>query len=101
MEYPTSVTLNLKFFDRLLQDEEGYYDDVPSFSGTAKEVMGGTTGCFTVEGKEEIMRFIYERDVLIQGDGDTGISGRKVTVYYDGPDAWDSYTALKIVVHPK
>ncbi len=57
MGYPTSVTLSLKIFDRLIEDKEGYYDDIPSFSGVAKEVMGGNTGCFLVEGKEETHAF--------------------------------------------
>jgi len=97
--YPPSVISTLKNFDRLLEDKEGYNDDTPSFTGMAKEVIGANTGSFTVVGKEETMRFIYERDLLIQGD--TEFSGREVTVYYDGPDAWDSHTALKIVVHPQ
>ena len=99
MEYPTSVTLNLRIFDKLLMDKEGGFDDYPSFTGMAKEVMSGTTGCFTVVGKEESMDFIYERDVLIEGEA--GFSGERVTVYYDGPGLFDSYTDLKIVVHPQ
>ena len=98
MEYPTSVTLSLKYFDKLLKNRDGYFDGLSTFTGIAKEIYIGNTGAFQVKGKKEVMDFVYERDVLIIPDEDFG--GRKVTVYFDGVERYGSYDAVKIVVHP-
>ena len=98
LEYPTSITLNLKYLDKLLKDREGYFETIPSFTGNAKVIWAATTGYFEVHGDKETKKFVFERDVLIAGDGDFG--GHKVTVYYDGILHINSYEALKIVVHP-
>lgn len=98
LEYPTSITLNIKYLDNLLKDQEGYYETLCSFTGIAKVNYAATTGYFAVKGKEETKEFGYEQDMLIKGD--ELFHGKKVTVYYRGFKFLDAYTALKIVVHP-
>ena len=100
LEYPTSITLNLKLLDNQLMDREGYFNRLNSITGIARAVQGGNTGSFEVKGKKETLSFFYERDVLFVGDG--GFAGRRVTVYYNSLSRFgSSYTALKIVVHPQ
>jgi len=100
MEYPTSITLGIKLLDNRLMDREGYFNQLPSITGMARVLYDGNTGMFEVKGKHETLTFIYHRDVLIVGDD--AFAGRRVTVYYHGLMPFDSsYTALKIVVHPK
>lgn len=99
LEYPTSITLNLKYLDKLLKDKEGYFLTIPSFTGIAKVIWAATTGYFEVHGEKENKNFVFERDVLITGDSDC-FHGRKVTVYYGGIKRMGSYDALKVVIHP-
>jgi hypothetical protein len=100
LEYPTSITLNLKLLDNRLMDREGYFNRLPSITGIARVLYDGNTGMFEVKGKQETLTFIYHRDVLIVGD--SGFAGRRITVYYHGLSPFESSnTALKIVVHPK
>lgn len=98
LEYPTSITLNLKYLDKLLKDKEGYFDSLCSFTGIANVIYAATTGYFEVKGKKETKEFGYDRDVLIKGDG--FFHGKRVTVYYKDFKFLNAYTALKIVVHP-
>ena len=44
LEYPTSVTLNLKYLAKLLKDKEGYFETIPSFTGVASVIWAATTG---------------------------------------------------------
>lgn len=100
LEYPTSITLGIKYLDKLLKDKKGYFNRLDSITGIAGAVQGGNAGIFEVKGQKETLSFIYERDVLFVGDG--GFAGRRVTVYYNSLSRFgSSYTALKIVVHPK
>lgn len=100
LEYPTSITLNLKLLDNRLKDREGYFNRFSSITGIVRVLYDGDTGMFEVKGKHETLTFIYHRDLLILGDG--AFAGRRVTVYYQGLMPFDSsYTALKIVVHPE
>ena len=100
LEYPTSITLNLKYLDKLLKDEEGYFETISSFTGIAKVIWAATTGYFEVHGEKESKNFTFERDVLITGDSDC-FHEQKVTVYYTGiKRLGGSYNALKIVIHP-
>jgi hypothetical protein len=100
LEYPTSVTLGIKYLDKLLKDKKGYFNRLDSITGIAGAVQGGNAGIFEVKGQKETLSFIYERDVLIVGDDAFG--GRRVTVYYNSLSRFgSSYTALKIVVHPQ
>jgi len=97
LEYPTSITLNIKILDNWLMDREGYFNRLPSITGIARVMYQGNTGTFEVKGKNETLTFIYERDVLFVGED--GFAGRRVTVYYDGIMRYGTYDALKIVVH--
>lgn len=98
LEYPTSITLNLKYLDKLLKDQKGYFETLCSFTGIANVIYAAPTGYFEVKGEQETKEFGYERDVLIKGDG--FFHGKRVTVYYKDFKFLNAYTALKIVVHP-
>lgn len=98
MEYPISITMNIKYLDNLLKDEAGYFDDISSYQGIIIDLFLGHTGYIDVQGDQGVRRFIYERDVLIKGE--TMGKGKEVVVYFQDMGLMDIYMLKKIVVSP-
>lgn len=96
LEYPTSITLNIRYLDNLLKDKEGLFERFPSYSGIIEDCYIGHTGYFKVKGKDGVRYFAYGRDVLMKG-GLPGV-GKRVTVYFKEDTLTDHIEVKKIVV---
>lgn len=98
MEYPRSITLDIKYLDKLLKDEAGYFDEISSYQGVIIDLFLGHAGYIDVQGDQGVRRFIYERDVLIKGE--SMAKGKEVVVYFQDMGLMDVHMLEKIDVSP-